>query len=423
MRAAIRRIVTLCLQLLLDMTAAKEPLPPPLAEGALPLPPLPAVGHFQFDITMRAAGQSLVLYVAVASAEVEVFVVVMDISGSSVAVAMQRAVHFGRAPPQLAALSLSVLPLSNSSDQPPLCVVLAYSSPPSCTVVVDERCGSLPSRSTCAANTTGGSVTSSSIAGVDLLSRRAYVLAYSMSHERQVLPGRGGHVTALAVSVYGAVVLSSAAGDEEDDGTWVEEGERFPGAGEPAFLSAGDNPSLALLLPAESAPSLSSVAFLLTHDSGYCPNSEANNKRADEGVCDISPASCDASSVLNYAYGSAQALQQLLLQKIPLSPCIPSIVRVVFAAFAVLARSFAVYICCSGYSPHSPLQMFGAFDHGRSPSSCLLPDVRGSLSALAAFWAGNFTDSCSCGASTSRAGALMLDGWSIDQGVFGVMNE
>lgn len=63
--------------------------------------------------------------------------------------------------------------------------------------------------------------------------------------------------------------------------------------------------------------------------------------------------------------------------------------------------------------------MFGSFDHGRSPSSALLVDAHGSISALAAFWAGNSTDSCSCGASASPAGALMLDGWTTDQGVFG----
>jgi hypothetical protein len=64
--------------------------------------------------------------------------------------------------------------------------------------------------------------------------------------------------------------------------------------------------------------------------------------------------------------------------------------------------------------------MFGAFDHGHRPSSSLLLDAQGSISALAAFWAGNFTDSCACGASASPAGALILDGWSMDQGVFDV---
>jgi hypothetical protein len=62
--------------------------------------------------------------------------------------------------------------------------------------------------------------------------------------------------------------------------------------------------------------------------------------------------------------------------------------------------------------------MFGTFDHGRYPSSSLIVDAQGSISALAAFWAGNFTDSCGCGASASPDGALILDGWSIDQGVF-----
>jgi hypothetical protein len=62
--------------------------------------------------------------------------------------------------------------------------------------------------------------------------------------------------------------------------------------------------------------------------------------------------------------------------------------------------------------------MFGSFDHGSFPSPSLIVDAHGFISALVAFWAGNFTDSCSCGASASRDGALMLDGWSIDQGVF-----
>jgi hypothetical protein len=65
-------------------------------------------------------------------------------------------------------------------------------------------------------------------------------------------------------------------------------------------------------------------------------------------------------------------------------------------------------------------QMFGSFDHGRYPSTSLIVDTHGSISALAAFWAGNFTDSCNCGASASPDGALMLDGWSMDQGVFGL---
>jgi hypothetical protein len=68
--------------------------------------------------------------------------------------------------------------------------------------------------------------------------------------------------------------------------------------------------------------------------------------------------------------------------------------------------------------PRLSPQMFGAFDHGRSPKSSLIVDARGNISALAVFWAGNVTDSCSCGASASPEGALMLDGWSIDQGVF-----
>ena len=70
--------------------------------------------------------------------------------------------------------------------------------------------------------------------------------------------------------------------------------------------------------------------------------------------------------------------------------------------------------------PRLSPQMFGAFDHGRSPASSLIVDARGSISALAVFWAGNVTDSCSCGASASLEGALMLDGWTIDQGVFGL---
>jgi hypothetical protein len=63
-------------------------------------------------------------------------------------------------------------------------------------------------------------------------------------------------------------------------------------------------------------------------------------------------------------------------------------------------------------------QMFGSFDHGHYPATSLIVDTHGSISALAAFWAGNFTDSCNCGASASPDGALMLDGWSMDQGVF-----
>jgi hypothetical protein len=308
-----------CPQVLIDLTTASEPLPPPLAAGTLPLPPLPAVGDFQFAIMMEANDHNLTLYVAVADADVTVFTIAINISGRNVDVTMQRVIHFGsgfQAQLPAMALSLSVFSFSNASGQLPLCVVLTYSLAPACSVVVDERCGNATSRYICAANATGASVMSSSIAGVDVAPGRAYVLAYSLAGDQ-------------TASVYGAVVLSS---DDDDVGSWMHGSERLAGFGsianEPLYLYTGDNPSVTLApINGSNGHSLASVAFLLTYDSGFCPNSETNNKRADKGVCDIPPGACEGSSVLNYAYGSVQALQQLLLQKTPLSPCHPSIVR------------------------------------------------------------------------------------------------
>ena len=314
--------------MLIDLTTASEPLPPPLAAGTLPLPPLPAVGDFQFAIMMEADDHNLTLYVAVADADVTVFTIAINISGRNVYVTLQNVIPFGsffQAQLPVMALSLSVFSFSNASGQPPLCVVLTYSLP-ACSVVVDERCGIATSRYICAANATGASVMSSSIAGVDLAPRRAYVLAYSLTDQR-------GHAPAQTASVYGAVVLSSDDDDDDDDaGSWMNGSERLAGFGsladEPLYLYTGDNPSVTLApINGSNGHPLASVAFLLTYDSGFCPNSETNNKRADKGVCDIPPGACEGSSVLNYAYGSVQALQQLLLQKTPLSPCHPSIVR------------------------------------------------------------------------------------------------
>jgi hypothetical protein len=76
---------------------------------------------------MEAVGFNLALYVAVVmDAEVNVFVIALNISGSDVRVEMQRALHFGRvAQAQLQALSLAVFPLINASKHSPICVVLA----------------------------------------------------------------------------------------------------------------------------------------------------------------------------------------------------------------------------------------------------------------------------------------------------------
>jgi len=335
------------LQALIVISSSSEPLPPPLATGALPLPPLPAVGEFQFAIMMEAIGHDLTLFVLVVD---EVFVtmytVVMNVSGGGgVEAVLQDVRLFGTLPAQvqLQTLSASIFQASNSSRQ--LCVVLAYSAAPACSVVVDERCGNT-SLSTCAANTTAASVLSSSVAGVDLPPNRAYAVVYSMfavacgsscNEQREHLhKDAGGGLEVQAASVYGAVLVVPAAGDERE---W-EEGNEWQAAGfgcvadEPMYLYLGDNPSIALTpigsgnrsSAAGSGSPLSSVAFLLTQDSGYCPNSEINNKRADRGVCDMLPSFCEGSSVMNYAYGSLQALQLLLQQNKPLSPCHPSIV-------------------------------------------------------------------------------------------------
>ncbi len=326
------------LQILVDISSPSEPLPQPLAIGSLPLPPLPAVGQFQFGILLESDGDNLTLYVAVGQHDVTVFAVALNVTGSSVVVALQGVYHFGSlSQAQLSTLSLSFFHTNNSSSQIPICTVLAYSAPPFCTVVVEERCGNTSSLSTCVTNTTDASVLSSSIAGFESLSGRVHVVLYSMSHNLQLENIRhhlNGSAQTQAASVYGAVLLIS---DADHERSWVHGNERLSGfdsnasnVDEPLYLYAGDNPSVTLLPIAGSDTTgtdvLSSVAFLMTHDSGYCPNSEVNNKRADRGVCDILPTTCEGSSVMNYAYGSVRALQQLLQQKEPLSPCHPSIV-------------------------------------------------------------------------------------------------
>lgn len=330
------------LQILVDISSPSEPLPQPLATGSLPLPPLPAVGQFQFGIFLEADGDNLTLYVAVGQNDVTVFAVALNVTGSSVAVALQGVYHFGSlSQAQLSTLSLSLFLTNNSSSQIPICTVLAYSASPFCTVVVEERCGNTSSRSTCVTNTTHASVLSSSIAGFESLSGRVVVVLYSMSHNLQLENIRhhlNGSVQTQAASVYGAVLLTS---DADHERSWFHGNEGLSGFDSnvstvdgPLYLYAGDNPSVTLLPIAGSKENrdtmgtdvLSSVAFLMTHDSGYCPNSEINNKRADRGVCDILPTTCEGSSVMNYAYGSVQGLQQLLQQMEPLSPCHPSIV-------------------------------------------------------------------------------------------------
>jgi hypothetical protein len=277
-------------------------------------------------------GETLTLYVVVAQVDVTVFTVIINASDSRGEIALQGVRSFGRVPQtRMSTLSVSLLQ-ATSSRQTPVCIVLAYSAAPACSVVVDERCGNETSLPTCVANTTSATVLSSSIAGLGSLSGTVYVLLYSMSPILETLPQRGdpaGSARAQAASVYGAV-LSAPPNDDE---TWVVGKEWRAGfrslAGEPLYLYMGDNPSVALA-PTKSAAiggsDLLSVAFLLTHDSGYCPNSEKNNKRADQGVCDIAPTMCEGSSILNYAYGSVHTLQQLLQQKEPLSSCHPSIV-------------------------------------------------------------------------------------------------
>ena len=150
----------------------------------------------------------------------------------------------------------------------------------------------------------------------------------------------GGQGLRLGEYDGGEVVVDDAAETAEEDEREWEEGNEWQAAGfgcvadEPLYLYLGDNPSIALTpigsgngsSAASSGSPMSSVAFLLTQDSGYCPNSEINNKRADRGVCDMLPSFCEGSSVMNYAYGSLQALQLLLQQNKPLSPCHPSIV-------------------------------------------------------------------------------------------------
>lgn len=270
-------------------------------------------------------GQTLTLYVVVAQVDVTVFTVIINASDSRGEIALQGVRSFGRVPQtRMSTLSVSLLQAA-SSPQTPVCVVLAYSATPACTLAVDERCGNETSLPTCVANTTSATVLSSSIAGLGSLSGRVYVLLYSMSPILETHTQRGD----LASSVYGAVLSAPP----NDDGTGVVGKEWRAGlrslSGEPLYLYMGDNPSVALA-PIKSAAiggsDILSVAFLLTHDSGYCPNSEKNNKRADQGVCDIAPTICEGSSVLNYAYGSVHTLQQLLQQKEPLSPCHPSIV-------------------------------------------------------------------------------------------------
>ncbi len=310
--------------------------------GALPLPPLPAIGEFQFGVVLEADGDNLTLYVALAHADVTVFAVTMNVTEDTVGVALLAAHHFGSLPrDQPPALSVALFRTTTPFSESTICVALAYSAAPACTIVVDERCGNTSSRSTCVANATSASVLSSSIAAVELSSDRVYVLLYSMSltthsFQRHDL-GKQSHGSAhsQAASVYGAVLSPSAADYER---CWVE-GNAWPArigadGDEPLYLYMGDNPSVALLPITSGSDNhnsirsgvLASVAFLLTHDSGYCPNSEINNKRADQGVCDVLPSTCDGSSVMNYAYGSVKALQLLLQEKKQLSPCHPSIV-------------------------------------------------------------------------------------------------
>jgi hypothetical protein len=321
--------------------------------GKLPLPPLPAVGEFQFGVMAEVEGETLTLYVVVAQVDVTVFTVIINASDSRGEIALQGVRSFGRVPQtRMSTLSVSLLQ-ATSSRQTPVCIVLAYSAAPACSVVVDERCGNETSLPTCVANTTSATVLSSSIAGLGSLSGAVYVLLYSMSPILETLPQRGdpaGSARAQAASVYGAV-LSAPPNDDE---TWVVGKEWRAGfrslAGEPLYLYMGDNPSVALA-PTKSAAiggsDLLSVAFLLTHDSGYCPNSEKNNKRADQGVCDIAPTMCEGSSVLNYAYGSVHTLQQLLQQKEPLSPCHPSIVSLPRPSSTTRSSFIALHMSCA----------------------------------------------------------------------------
>jgi hypothetical protein len=342
--------VIFLLQTLIAISSTSEPLPPPLATGALPLPPLPAVGMFQFGIMMEVIWDHLTLYVAVASADVMIYAVVMNVSSGGVQVALQQVHHFGSlsAHAQLPTLSTSIFQANNSSPQ--LCVVLAYSAAPVCSVVIDERCDNT-SLATCAANTTDALVLSSSIAGIDLPPNRAYAVVYSMSEIVHIHGQRGRLDTSgsevQAASVYGTVIVAPAVSDRRE---WVNGNEWQAGFGtgadEPLYLYVGNNPSITVLPISSSSSSggpLSSVAFLLTHDSGYCPNSEINNKRADRGVCDILPVFCEGSSVINYAYGSLQSLQMLLRHKNPLSPCDPSIVSRGLSALTARMHSIA---CC-----------------------------------------------------------------------------
>lgn len=298
-------------------------------------------------------GETLTLYVVVAQVDVTVFTVIINASDSRGEIALQGVRSFGHVPQtRMSTLSVSLLQ-ATSSRQTPVCIVLAYSAAPACSVVVDERCGNETSLPTCIANTTSATVLSSSIAGLGSLSGTVYVLLYSMSPILETLPQRGdpaGSARAQAASVYGAV-LSAPPNDDE---TWVVGKEWRAGfrslAGEPLYLYMGDNPSVALA-PTKSAAiggsDLLSVAFLLTHDSGYCPNSEKNNKRADQGVCDIAPTLCEGSSVLNYAYGSVHTLQQLLQQKEPLSPCHPSIVSLPKHPSTTRSRFIALHMSCA----------------------------------------------------------------------------
>ena len=331
------------LQILIDISSAKEPLPEPLAMGSLPLPPLPAVGEFQFGIIMEADGDYLTLYVAVAQVDVTVYVVTLNVSDGSVGAALQTMHHYGSLHvfSVLSTLSVSLFFKKHTSIPLPVCIVLAYSAAPACTIVVDERCSNTMSLSTCVANTTIASVLSSSIAGVESLSGRLYVLLYSMVSSakstflREKLRKHANNSMHLQAAVYGAVLMTNNADTER---SWVK-GTEWPSefgsnTDEPLYLYMGDNPSVTLLPTTNGSKTdgmiddslLPSVAFLLSHDSGYCPNSEINNKRADRGVCDILPSTCEGSSILNYAYGSVQSLQLLLQQKEPLSPCHPSFV-------------------------------------------------------------------------------------------------
>jgi hypothetical protein len=344
------------MQSIFNVSSTSEPLPVPAGVGTLPLPPLPAVGGFQFGVMIEYdENNNVVLYIAVADADVTVFAFVMNASHGNVVFVLKQVHDFGGlSSALLPALSISIFQTNYSGSH--LCVVLAYSAAPVCSIVVEERCMN-ESRSTCVANTTAASVSSSSVAAVDSSSGRVYVLVYSMS--AVLHGGKNGHSDELdsgdfhtpVASVYGAVISAAA------DGSWGFVGKEQAGtAGEPVYMYMGDNPHVSVVSLqcsdencGGSSSAMSSAAFLITHDSGFCPNSETNNKRADSGACDISPSVCSGSSVMNYAYGSLEALQQLLTSKTPLSACHPSIVSITLSRVGA-QQAITLYCRCLAHS-------------------------------------------------------------------------